>query len=107
MQSIFRHLRFSAIIGAALVLPFVLLELSHRGGNGDFPLALFALMWLLSTTVTVILTSLVRSVRTRPSTMVNPMGAVLRVACLIPFVWMFASLVIDQVPCFLGVPNCD
>lgn len=106
MQTIFPQLRFSAIIGAAAVLPFVLLEVANRGLNGDFAIPLFAVMWLLSTTVTVILTSLVRSVRTRHNAMVSP-AVLLRVACLVPFVWMFVSLVIDQMPCFLGVPNCD
>ena len=107
MQTIVPQLGSSAIVGAAVVLPFVLLELAHRGGDGDFPIPLFGLLWLLSTTVTLILTSLVRSVRARQSIMVSPVGLVLRIACLIPFVWMLVFLVIDQMPCFLGVPNCD
>jgi hypothetical protein len=106
MQTIVPQLGSSAIVGAAVVLPFVLLELAHRGGDGDFPIPLFGLMWLLSTTVTLILTSLVRSVRARQNAVASP-AVLLRAACLIPFVWFLVLLVIDQMPCFLGVPNCD
>ena len=107
MPTISAQLRFSATIGAALVLPFMLLQLANRGLSGDFPIPLFGLMWFLSTTITLILTSLVRSVRARRSAMVSPLGLVLRGACLIPFAWLWVVLVLDQMPCFLGVPNCD
>lgn len=108
MTTISVYLRFSATIGAALVLPFVLLELANRRGlPEDFPIPLFGLMWLLSSSVTLILTSLVRSVRARNSVGVSAVGLLLRVACLIPFAWLWVVLVLDQMPCFLGVPNCD
>jgi hypothetical protein len=32
---------------------------------------------------------------------------VLKVGALIFIAWMWVSTVIDQVPCFMGVPNCD
>ena len=74
MQTISAQLRFSATIGAALVLPFILLELANRGINGAFPIPLFGLRCFLSTRVTLILTSIVRSVRARRSAMVSPLG---------------------------------
>jgi hypothetical protein len=41
------------------------------------------------------------------SLMANPVGLLLRIVFLLLIAWMWASLLIDQMPCFLGVPNCD
>jgi hypothetical protein len=30
-----------------------------------------------------------------------------RIATLIFIAWMWVAVVLDQMPCFLGVPNCD
>lgn len=107
MQTVAAQLTLSATIGAALVLPFVLLELANRNLTGNLPVPLFGLMWILSTATTSILASLVRSFRTRDNVMARPVSVLLRVVCLIPFAWFLVVLVLDQLPCFLGTPNCD
>ncbi len=30
-----------------------------------------------------------------------------RVAIVVLIAWLWVGLVVDQMPCFLGVPNCD
>jgi hypothetical protein len=39
--------------------------------------------------------------------MANPINLLLRVAFLALIAWMWGGILIDQMPCFLGVPNCD
>jgi hypothetical protein len=34
-------------------------------------------------------------------------GMALRVSLVGLFAWLGVGLLIDQMPCFLGVPNCD
>ncbi len=94
----------SAIISSLLVLPFVVLELVNRG---SFPLPLFVAMWLLGFSFMFIATPLARVVRDRNIQIVRPLSLVSRAICLILIVFFWVGLVLDQMPCFLGVPNCD
>ena len=82
-----------AVAAFALVLPFVLLEAVNRGVDRNFPVVLFALMWLLASAFVAIL--------------MRPSRWWLRAALLIPIAAFWVGLVVDQMPCFLGVPNCD
>jgi hypothetical protein len=102
-----RHV-LSLLLSWASVLPFVVLELvNRRGFQEDFPFALFGVMALLSAAFVLILTPVVRAGRTGRGVVANPTGLLLRVALLIPLAWLWVVLVLDQAPCFLGVPNCD
>lgn len=103
-----RNLKAPAIIGAVLVLPFMILELVNGGGiHGNFPIPLFGFMWLLPVSFVVILMSIVRSRPAGNRSMPNPVSLLSKVALLILIAWLWVSLVVDQMPCFLGVPNCD
>ena len=61
-----RNVRTSAIVGLALVLPFTILELVNRlrDFSREFPVPLFLAMWLLASTFTLIVMSIVRNLRT-------------------------------------------
>jgi hypothetical protein len=108
MNNTSSNLRLPAIISSALVLPFMILELvNRRSFHEDFPIVLFGLMWLLSVAFILILRPIVRNIRAENGIMVNPIGLLLRVAFLIPIAWLWVGLILDQMPCFLGVPNCD
>jgi hypothetical protein len=97
----------SFLLCAALVVPFVALELANRRGYGEaFPVALFGLMALLSAAFVLVLTTVVRDVRAGGEPL-NSTSLVLRLAFLIPLALFWAGLVLDQMPCFLGVPACD
>jgi preprotein translocase subunit SecY len=97
-----------AIIASAVVLPFMLLELINRRGLGEgFPVALFVVMWVLPALFIVVATPIVRDLRVGARVTANPLGVVSRLAALILITWLWLAIVIDQLPCFLGVPDCD
>jgi hypothetical protein len=101
------NFKTAAIVSSILVLPFMILELINRRNiYSGFPIALFVFMWLLPLAFTIILMPILRTLLTENRT-VNPISLVPRVALLLLIAWLWVSLVVDQMPCFLGVPNCD
>ena len=100
-----RSLGRAAVVSSVLVLPLLVLELGNRcASQGDFPSFLFAVLWVLPSACIVIATPIARAVKEgQPFRTPLLLGA----ACVIPLVWAWLSLVIDQMPCFLGVANCD
>ena len=108
MQTILTNLRSPALISLLIVLPFMILELvNRRNFNEGFPFPLFGFLWVLPIIFIVTLTPIVQTVRTGNSVMAKPISLLLRVALLLFIAWFWFGIVIDQMPCFLGVPNCD
>ena len=106
MKNTLANLRSPAIISLILVFPFMIMELVNRQNlNNDFPIPLFIIMWLLPMIFIVILMPIVRNVQMGNSLMAHPINLLIRVVFLILIAWMWISLLIDQMPCFLGVPN--
>ena len=108
MQTILINLRLPAIVSFLLVLPFMIMEvINRRNFTEGFPIPLFVIMWLLQ--VLFILTGMpiVRNTRAGNSLLANPVILLIRVVFLIFLAWFWAALLFDQMPCFLGVPNCD
>jgi len=68
---------------------------------------LFIVMWLLPVAFILILLPIVRNLQAGKSLLASPIQLLLRAAflALIAFAWI--STLIDQMPCFLGVPLCD
>ena len=96
--------RVSAIASFLLVLPFAILELVNGRALHGLPIPLFAMMWLLAFSFAYILTRMTSDpARTRRSLSTRFLGPLL----LIMIAWAWVGLVVDQMPCFLGVPNCD
>jgi hypothetical protein len=99
-----------AFAGLLLTLPFALLELWHRGSGpgslGNFPFPLFVLMWVLPMFAVNAVAPIVRGA-TRSSVLARPAGLVLRLAGAAVSATLWALVVQDQLPCFMGVPNCD
>jgi hypothetical protein len=92
----------AAAIGALAALPFLVLELVNRREFGEgFHVALFVLLWMLPAGIVGMTRSIIR--RRRP----GAAGMALRVSLVGLFAWLWVGLLIDQMPCFLGVPNCD
>ncbi|HYN81900.1 MAG TPA: hypothetical protein VES88_10395 [Gemmatimonadaceae bacterium] len=50
---------------------------------------------------------ILRSLATGNRALANPVSLLPRVVFLILIAWVWVTLVVDQMPCFLGVPNCD
>ena len=110
MKNITSTLGLAALIGFILVLPFAILEALNNTittQNAPGLILLFGVLWLLPTAFIVVLVPMVRTVRAGKSIFANPMTLLLRVAflALIATIWGWGF--IDQLPCFLGVPNCD
>ena len=101
-------LKVPAIIGLIVVLPFMLLEyVNRRGFHEGYPVAVFALLWVLGTGFSFALLPILRDLRAGKSLLRSTVGLALRVASLIASAWLWISIVADQMPCFLGVPLCD
>ena len=107
MKNMFLTLRSPALISLFLIIPFMIMEVvNRREFNEGFPFPLFIIMWLLP--VLFILTGMpiLRNMR-GDNLLARPALLLIRVVILIFIAWFWAALLIDQMPCFLGVPNCD
>lgn len=108
MGRIFIQLRSSAIISTLLVVPLVILEVMNRRGFAeDFPIPLFGALWLLPLVFLFTLMPVLRALRAGDTIRLHRVGTLARVAVLIVVAWLWISLLLDQMSCFLGVPNCD
>ncbi len=105
MKNIISNLKTAAIISFIIVLPFIILELVNN--RQSFPAALFGFLWLLSMAFIGITMPIAQNIRTGNSVVATPVNLLLRVTFSALIATMWVSIVIDQLPCFLGVPNCD
>ena len=97
-----------ALISLLLVIPFMIMEVvNRREFNAGFPIPLFIMMWVLPLSLILIATPIIQNMRAGNNIMAHPVNLLLRVIALILVAWFWAALLIDQMPCFLGVPNCD
>jgi hypothetical protein len=108
VHSTTKTLLSSAILGAALTAPFVLLQLVNRAQfNEEFPFVLFFVIWLNLFALSAILAPVVRALHEGRNLFTSP----IRLGIIILFSFLFASgisgLIADQWPCFMGVQYCD
>lgn len=104
------NLASAALISLILVLPFAILEFRFNTVNPRNALdhvVLFGLLWLLPMAFVIILTPIVRTVRAGNGFIPNPFSLLFRGAFLALIAMMWGGILIDQLPCFLGYPNCD
>ena len=96
------------LISATLVAPFIVLELvNRRTFHEDFPFVLFTLMSLHSLFIILLLTPALRRLRAERSLRALGLGHWAGLLLGLFLVIVYATVVIDQLPCFLGVPICD
>ncbi len=110
LRIITADLRSAALVSFILLLPLAILESLNQtmtGQNAPGLFVLFGLLWLLPTAFVVTLMPVVRSVRAGHSLIKNPLNLLLRVSSLAIIAVMWGGLLADQIPCFMGVPNCD
>jgi hypothetical protein len=104
------NLKLASLVSFILVLPLAILEsLNNTITRQKAPglVVLFGLLWLLPMIFIVTLLPIVRAVREGNSRMANPVNLMLRIAFLALIAMLWGGIVIDQLPCFMGVPNCD
>ena len=107
LPSMPRALRNAAIVSSLLVLPFLILQLVNRSAfHQSFPLPLFVLMWVLPLSFILILMPFARRLLGKGVTAFS-LSQWARAAFLILIALLWIGLVLDQIPCFLGMPNCD
>ena len=98
----------SLLISATLVAPFIVLQwVNRRAFHEDFPFVLFTFMSLHSLFIVLSLRPTwrrLRSERRLGALKVSHWAGLVLSGFLI---FVYAGVVIDQLPCFLGVPNCD
>lgn len=109
-RTITADLRSAALVSFILVVPFAILEslnqtITRRNAPGF--VVLFGLLWLLPVAFIVILMPVVRNLRAGDSLPANPINLLWRVASLALIAMIWGVLLLDQMPCFMGVPNCD
>ena len=108
MKSIPAHIRSSALISLVLVVTFIILELlNRRSFQKGFPIPLFGVLWLLPTMLVLAVMPTVRTLRAGYGVTTNHPILLLKVVFSVLVAWMWVSVLVDQMPCFLGVPNCD
>lgn len=94
------------LISSVLLLPFIILEFINQD-LADFSFPLFGFLWLLSVGFFSLLISMVQRLKAGNGIKANLVGFLVRIVVMIPIAWMWIGVVLDQMPCFLGVPNCD
>ncbi len=94
--------------GVFLTAPFIVLEWINTHGFWSMGIPpLFFIMWLTGSIFTYTLLSILQDLQMKKKLKTNPIFLIAKVAFLILLAWIFIGLVIDQWPCFMGVPNCD
>ena len=72
-----------------------------------FPIVLFGVMWILPLSLILIVMPLVRGRSAGEREPASPFSLLSRGVLAILIAWLWVAIVRDQMPCFLGVPNCD
>ena len=98
----------SLLISASLVAPFIVLQLVNRiAFYEDFPFVLFTFMSLHSLFIVLLATPALRRLRSEGNLRALKSGHWAGLALSAFLIFVYGGVVIDQLPCFLGVPNCD
>ncbi|HYP27797.1 MAG TPA: hypothetical protein VE262_13855 [Blastocatellia bacterium] len=109
-KNIATDLKSAALISFTLVLPLAALECVNNTitrQNAPGLIVLFGLLWLLPVAFIVTLLAIVRAARAGNSALANPRGVLFRVALLALVAMIWGLIINDQLPCFMGVANCD
>jgi hypothetical protein len=70
----------------------------------NFPIMLFVILWLLPFLFILILFPAIRQLRTDH---IACLSLSMKLIMLLFLAMFWTGPLIDQMPCFLGVPNCD
>ena len=110
MKNILANPGWSPVISFVLcVLPFMTLEWATRSNapRSNASPMLWVVLWFLSTGFMVVLMLFGRNLRrTGNRIWTNPLALSLSIIFFAVFAWLWAALVIDQMPCFLGGTGC-
>ena len=96
-------------LSSCIVFPLMILEYVNTEGFAEkgFPAALYIALWLMPFLLVVLMIPVVRHLRSGNGLGGNRVVFVLQTVLAIGIVVIWANIVMDQAPCFMGVPNCD
>jgi FtsH-binding integral membrane protein len=98
----------SLSISFALVAPFIAMEwLNRRAFQEEFPFVLFTFMWLHALLIALSLTPALRRLQSEKSLRALTLSHWAGLGLSAILIFSYANVVIDQLPCFLGVLICD
>lgn len=106
MTSIGERVFYSMVIGFLATAPFYALEYYYSGGYPQgVPAALFRMMWVETTLIAFLAFSVYRTSFAEPARQwIVPF--LLKLAAMIVIAIAWVTIVIDQMPCFLGGRGC-
>lgn len=123
MRGLVSNPRSAALIGFVLCLPttvlFSLVLLSIEPSLGPLDpllradgshlgsMIVLGLLLLLPVALVINLAPIIRSARAGNGIAAHPVNLVLAVAILVILAVILGSFIVDQSPCWIGVPNCD
>jgi hypothetical protein len=99
---------FAVAFAVLLVAPFFILEVVNSpSAQVELPSVLFAFMFAHAALISVAISpAVLHAVNTRSLRSLSKLhwcGAAIGLALL----GIYAGVIMDQMPCFMGVPNCD
>ncbi len=98
----------SLLISSTLVAPFAVLQLvNRRAFHEEFPFVLFTFMSLHSLLIVLLLRPALRRLRAKRKLGALKLGHWAGLVLSDVLAFAYVNVIIDQLPCFLGVPNCD
>jgi hypothetical protein len=121
MKSIISNPNSAAITGILLALPFTVLFLLLTldielhllyNPNPDQPDVLGSLIvlgtfLLLFAAIIIVSAPIVRTMRAGGSLFAHPINLILASIILVSILAVVGAIIVDQYPCWIGVPNCD
>ena len=100
----------ASLIGVVLVAPLAFLEFRYNTVNSrrasDY-VVLFGMLWVLPVAFVMIATPLVRALESGHTVLQSTFALGVKLILLVLVATMWVGIVNDQLPCFMGVPNCD
>lgn len=108
MRKVIAFLWLPLGLGFVATAPFFILELINRPPIiTDLPVALFVMMWITASIAVLTFRQVLRSGPAKPVLTAHNAVLILSLVVSIVTASIWIGLVNDQMPCFLGVPNCD
>ena len=96
------------LLGLLCALPFAIMESVNLGAIPvPFPYAIFLYLWLMFALFFLCLFAILRISRSKMGSKERLPAYLLNALVIVFAVMSIINILIDQWPCFLGVPNCD
>ncbi|MEJ7623059.1 MAG: hypothetical protein WKF34_03625 [Pyrinomonadaceae bacterium] len=97
----------AAGVALLLISPLIVLQWIDQPSSATFPIFLFGMLWLMAAIFAAIIVPLFRSLGKGYRMSMHPATMLLSAFLLVLLAATWGGIVNDQMPCFLGVPNCD